>query len=268
MADAVTADILIRVEDLTVAYDDAVVLDGLGFHVRRGEVFVILGGSGSGKSSLLKQLIGLQRPRAGRILYGEHDLVSAVGGARHALLRRIGVAYQGGALFGSRTLRENVRLPLEEFTDLPPEALDAVADARLRMVGLAGFEEHLPSEVSGGMAKRAALARALALDPEVLFLDEPSAGLDPITSAELDDTILTLSASLGLTFVVVTHELSSIEAIADRVLMLDRERRGAVACGSLDEVRRSDEPFVQRFFQRRAARTAAGPSASAPGDPT
>ena len=267
-----TPEPLIRVEGLAVSYGDDVVFDEVSFDVGRGEVFVILGGSGSGKSTLLKQMIGLQRPRAGRILYGGRDLVTATGAGRQALLRRFGVSYQGGALFGSRTLRENVRLPLEEFTDLPPDALDAVADAKLRMVQLEGFEQHLPSEVSGGMAKRAALARALALDPEVLFLDEPSAGLDPITSAELDETILTLQDSLGLTFVVVTHELPSIEAIADRVLMLDRERRGVVACGPLDDVRRVDEAFVQRFFQRRGrtgrAASATSAASAQPGDPT
>jgi phospholipid/cholesterol/gamma-HCH transport system ATP-binding protein len=233
-------EVLIRVEDLSVAYGDELVLHQVSFEVRRGEVFAILGGSGSGKSSLLRQMIGLERPASGRILYGDRDLAAATGRQRQALLRRFGVAYQGGALFGSRTLRENVRLPLEEFTDLPDEALDAVADAKLRMVQLEGFEEHLPAEVSGGMQKRAALARALALDPEVVFLDEPSAGL-------------------GLTFVVVTHELASIEAIADRLIMLDRARRGIVAQGSLEEVRRSPEPFVQDFFQRRAARRAAAP---------
>jgi phospholipid/cholesterol/gamma-HCH transport system ATP-binding protein len=250
-------DVIIRVEDLTARYGDRTILDRVSFEVRRGEVFVILGGSGSGKSTLLKHMIGLYRPAAGRIWIEGSDIVSAEGDERLAILRKLGVTYQAGALFGSMTLLENVRLPMEEFTALPDEAMDAIAAGKLRLVGLEGFEGFYPAEISGGMVKRAAIARAMALDPALLFLDEPSAGLDPITSAELDQTILRLSKTLGVTFVVVTHELPSIFAIADRVIMLDQDARGIVAAGPPAELR--DHPnsdFVRRFFHREAEEAA------------
>lgn len=246
-------DILIRVENLTVGYDDTVVLKDISFEVKRGEVFVILGGSGCGKSTLLKNMIGLYRPETGRILIDGDDLATAEGADRLRLLRRFGVMYQSGALFGSMSLLENVRLALEEFTDLEDEEMDLIARMKLQLVGLSGSENKMPSELSGGMQKRAAIARAMALDPALLFLDEPSAGLDPITSAGLDQLILQLARSLGITFVVVTHELASIYAIAGRVIMLDKETRGIIATGRPAELRdHSDTPVVRQFFHREA----------------
>jgi phospholipid/cholesterol/gamma-HCH transport system ATP-binding protein len=244
---------VIRVENLTAGYGDNLVFDNVSFEVRRGEVFVILGGSGCGKSTMLKHMIGLYTPFSGKIWVGGDDITQAEGEVRQRILRRFGVMYQSGALFGSMTLLENVRLPLEEFTDLPADAMDLIAASKLRLVQLDGFEDYLPAEISGGMKKRAAIARAMALDPEILFLDEPSAGLDPITSAELDQTILRLAKALGVTFVVVTHELASIYSIADRVIMLDKGIKGIRATGSPAELRdQTRDEWVQSFFRREA----------------
>lgn len=255
----VSENAIIRVEHLTAAYEGNVIIDDVSFEVHRGEVFVILGGSGCGKTTLLKQMIGLYSPVSGRIFIDEDDIAAAEGDERLRILRKIGVMYQRGALFGSMTLLENVRLPLAEFTDLPPEAVDLVALMKLKLVGLKGFSNHMPSELSGGMQKRAAIARAMALDPQILFLDELSAGLDPITSAELDQLVLSLARSLKITFVIVTHELPSIYAIADRVIMLDKEAKGIIAMGRPQDLRDcSDHPWVRRFFNREVESQAVG----------
>ncbi|SDK83264.1 phospholipid/cholesterol/gamma-HCH transport system ATP-binding protein [Maridesulfovibrio ferrireducens] len=245
---------IIEVENLTCAYGELVIVNDISFGVQSGEIFVILGGSGCGKSTVLKHLIGLFPPAQGKIFIDGDDIGSAHGSDKLDILRRIGVMYQTGALFGSMTLLENVRLPLEEFTSMPLDAMNYVARMKLSLVGLEGSAEKMPSELSGGMIKRGAIARAMALDPKILFLDEPSAGLDPITSAELDELIRSLSRSLGVTFVIVTHELQSIFSIADRIIMLDKGTKGIIAEGDPRKLRdESDIPLVRSFFHRELA---------------
>lgn len=245
---------IIQVENFKAAYNGQVVLDKINFEVYAGEVFAILGGSGCGKSTLLKHMIGLYKLAAGRILIDGQDIAAAQGEAKLKILRKLGVMYQSGALFGSMTLLENISLPLEEFTDLPPEAIRLIALMKLQRVGLSGVADLMPAELSGGMQKRGAIARAMALDPQLLFLDELSAGLDPVTSAELDQLVLSLARGLKITFIVVTHELPSIFTIADRVIMLDKQEKGIIAMGSPRELRdRSDDRRVQQFFTRQAS---------------
>jgi phospholipid/cholesterol/gamma-HCH transport system ATP-binding protein len=244
----------ITVRDLTMAYGDVVLQRDLNFTVDTGDIFVIMGGSGCGKSTLLRHMIGLNEPRKGEILYGDESFTGAEPERRTEILRRIGVLYQSGALWSSMTLAENVALPLGEFTALEPDEIREVAELNLALVGLAGFEDYYPSDISGGMQKRAGLARAMALDPEVLFFDEPGAGLDPISSRLLDDLILELRDSLGATIVVVTHELASIFAIATDSVFLDAESRTMIATGVPTELRDSSTDERVRRFLRRGER--------------
>jgi phospholipid/cholesterol/gamma-HCH transport system ATP-binding protein len=245
---------VVSVRDVAQRFGDRLIFEHVSLEVARGDVFVILGASGCGKSTLLKQLIGLLPPSEGRIEVLGHDMYRA----RGDVLRSLGVMFQSGALFGSMTLLENVMLPLEMFTDLPRDGREAVARVKLGLVGLADAEALLPDAISGGMAKRAGIARALALDPPLLFLDEPAAGLDPSTSAGLDTLILELRDTLGVTFVVVTHELQSILAIADRCIMLDRAAHGTIAQGDPRRLRdECTDPTVRAFFRRQVAPLAA-----------
>ena len=241
----------IVVENLEMAYGPFVIQRDLNFAVRRGEVFVIMGVSGCGKSTLLRHLTGLMEPEHGRILYDGQDFWGGTEAEREQILHGMGVLFQSGALWSSLTLAENVALPLEEFTALGPAEIRDVVSYKLSLVGLFGYEEFYPSEISGGMRKRAGLARAMALDPDILFFDEPSAGLDPISARRLDDLILELRDSLGATVVVVTHELASIFAIGDNSIFLDAETRTAIAGGNPKTLlQESQDPTVRAFLSR------------------
>ena len=247
---------------LTMAYGSYVIQHDLDFVIRRGEVFVIMGGSGSGKSTLLNHMVGLKQPAQGDVVYDGESFWGSPPEARDALRRRLGVSFQAGALWSSMTLAENVGLPLQTFTRLPARQISEIVSLKLALVGLAGYEEFYPSEVSGGMLKRAGVARAMALDPDILFFDEPSAGLDPISSRRLDDLILELRDSLGATMVVVTHELPSIFAIADNSVFLDAETRTMIAYGNPKTLRdESPNPTVRTFLRRGAADAAGGGAA-------
>ena len=241
----------IRVTDLTIGYGKRILMEKLNFEVKRGEIFFIMGGSGCGKSTLLKHLIGLLEPISGDILIHDKSIVNATEDDKLALMRHFGVTYQGGALFGSLTVAENVAMPLEEYSGLSRAEIAAEVEKKLELVGLKGFGRYMPSELSGGMCKRAGLARALALDPKLLFFDEPSAGLDPISSAAQDRLIRELRDKLGTTVVIISHDLDSVFSIADRIIMLDKAARGIIARGDPRELVKSAENLeVRRFLNR------------------
>jgi phospholipid/cholesterol/gamma-HCH transport system ATP-binding protein len=240
------------VRDLVIKYGRRTVLEDINFTVRRGEVFVILGGSGSGKSTLLRNLVGLMRPASGTILIDGQDFTRMNEKARMGIRRRMGMCFQDAALFGSLSLADNVALPLREHTRLEESTIDIMTRIKLELVGLGGAGDLLPSQLSGGMRKRAGIARAMAMDPEFIFYDEPSAGLDPIVAAGLDQLIRQLQHTFNLTSVVVTHEMASVELIADRLCMLKEGR--VAALGTLEEVKQSGHPFVEQFFERRPER--------------
>ena len=251
---------LIKVSGLTMGWDTTVLLKDVSFEVHRGDIFVILGGSGCGKSTMLRYLIGLESPLSGTIeIDGVKESHLEVGRPPY------GVMFQSGALFGSMTVGENLSLPLAQWTDLPPDAIAAIVRAKLRLVGLQDAEDKLPSELSGGMKKRAAIARAMVLEPELIFLDEPSAGLDPVSSCELDDLILSLNKALGLTVVLVSHELESIFGIAKTCIMLDKVSQSIIARGDPRALRDgSEDPRVSAFFNRRTGASVPAPKPTAP----
>jgi len=245
----VTDESIIAVEDLVVRYGDRTVLDGITFNVRQGEVFVILGGSGSGKTTLLRNLVGLMRPASGRILIKGDDFTAMSEDERIELRKKMGMSFQSSALLESLSLADNVALPLREHTALEESTIDIMTKIKLELVGLGGFEDYLPSELSGGMKKRAGIARAMAMDPEFIFYDEPSAGLDPIVAAGIDGLIRKLQETFKITSVVVTHEMESVKLIADTVCMLKGGE--IVGIGTLDELESSQHPYIQQFFARQ-----------------
>jgi phospholipid/cholesterol/gamma-HCH transport system ATP-binding protein len=241
----------IAVENLKCGYARDVVLNDVSFTVAPGEIFFIIGGSGCGKSTLLRNLVGLNQPLGGMVKFFGESFTDADTRRRRELLKRFGMLFQGGALWTSLTLRENVSLPLEEYTSLSRREISEIATLKLAQVGLGGFEDYFPAEISGGMKKRAGLARALALDPAIVFFDEPSAGLDPVTSRKLDELIVQVSETFGTTIVVVSHELASIFDIAHRVIMLDRGAKGIIAEGPPRELAlNSRDPRVSEFLRR------------------
>jgi phospholipid/cholesterol/gamma-HCH transport system ATP-binding protein len=250
---------VIQVRNLVARFGDDIILDQVSFDVYEGEIFAVLGGSGSGKSTLLKHLLGLHQPASGEIIIDGDDISDCDEDALQQILRKVGVLYQSAALFGSMTVAENVALPILEYTDLPRASVDHLIRLKLSLVNLDGYQNYLPSEISGGMKKRAGLARAMALNPKILFFDEPSAGLDPVTSAELDNLIIQLNQSLGTTMVIVTHELESIFTVADRAIMLHKSTRGIIADGNPKYLRdQSRNLFVKQFFNRLPGNFAPG----------
>jgi phospholipid/cholesterol/gamma-HCH transport system ATP-binding protein len=250
----------IMVRDLTMAYGSYVLQRDLTFTVNRGDVFIIMGGSGCGKSTLMRHMIGLKEPAGGQVFYGEMNFWAAEPEERHKMMRRLGVMYQSGALWSSLTLAENIALPLELYTCLKPPRIREITSLKLALVGLAGFEDYYPSEISGGMKKRAGIARAMALDPEILFFDEPSAGLDPVSARMLDDLVLELKDSLGTTVVVVTHELSSIFAIGNNSVFLDAETKTMIATGHPKRLlAECEHPTIRNFLTRGEAKAEAKP---------
>ncbi|MGC2465612.1 MAG: ABC transporter ATP-binding protein [Candidatus Acidiferrum sp.] len=241
---------VLSLRNLRVSYGEREILHGITFDVMRGETLVILGGSGSGKSTLLRTLVGLEKPSAGEILIKGQDLATTSAAEMDEIRRKIGMSFQGGALFGSMTVGENVALPLREHTRLEDSTIEIILRLKLQQVGLEGFEYYTPAQLSGGMKKRAAVARALAMDPEILFFDEPSAGLDPIIAAGIDELILELKRAFHMTIIVVTHELASAFLIADRMLLIDKGN--IVALGTTEEMRSSTQPRVRQFLDRIA----------------
>ena len=241
----------IEVKNLAVGYNDNIILENLNFTINQGEIVAIMGGSGCGKSTLLKRIIGLHEPISGDILIRGKSIVHASPKEKREIMRSFGVTYQGGALFGSMTVGENIALPLQEYTNYSKEEIDKIVKEKLALVDLADYDSYMPSELSGGMCKRAGLARALALNPSLLFFDEPSAGLDPITSAHLDKLILSLKERFNVTIVIVSHELDSIFTVADRAIMLDKETKTIAEIGSPEEMRKnSPNPWVKEFLNR------------------
>ncbi len=244
---------IIEAKNITVRYGSLTVLENVSFGINRGEIFSIVGGSGCGKSTLMRQLIGLERPTEGTVFIDGEDFTNSYGNQRRNILRKFGVMFQSSGLFASMTLAENIALPLETYTKLSRDRIVDLIELKLRAVGLAGFEGYLPSEISGGMKKRAALARAMALDPNILVFDEPSSGLDPLTSANLDKLIVELNNALGTTMIVVTHDLASCLAISHRILMLDKSVKGVLFEGTPESVREfRDNKYVYNFFNRIA----------------
>ncbi len=244
-----------EVKDLAFSYEESVILDGVSFSVRPAEIFFIIGGSGCGKTTLLRNLVGLERPTRGEVLFDGKSFTHADANSRKEMLKTFGMLFQSGALWTSLTLSQNIALPLEEYTRLPADEIRNITAFKLAQVGLAGFEEHYPSEISGGMRTRAGLARALALDPRIVFFDEPSAGLDPVTARNLDELIVQIRDTFGTTIVVVSHDVDSIFGIADRVIMLDRSKKGIIAEGRPSEVAvDSANPKVVEFLTRRGVK--------------
>ena len=247
-ADSLDTQVMISVRDLRVSYGEVEILHGITFEVKHGETLVILGGSGSGKSTLLRTLVGLEKPSSGEIWIKGKNIAAISDSEMDEIRKQIGMSFQGGALFGSMSVGENVGLPLREHTKLEDSTIEIMVRLKLEQVGLEGFEYYMPSQLSGGMKKRAAVARALAMDPQILFFDEPSAGLDPIIAAGIDQLILELKQAFRMTIIVVTHELASAYLIADRMVLIDKGR--VVAMGTTAEMRASTQPRVRQFLDR------------------